>query len=222
VGLRVRALEVAYVAVVMAAGCALDAEGIGTDDAGSDAPKLQDATTPREASSPDASDHDAPKGDGATKADGAVKDSGTKDALRDEGSQDEDEAESDAAEAATVDAEADAADAITYACPGSSVTFTDCSDCKNNTVGCVYCAGGGYVGECISSFDHCEDHVPKHDQMCPCDMDAAACIVSDQVCLPKGGKGGSLGCGTCGQQGSQGLACQGGGTCQESSGTCSP
>jgi hypothetical protein len=193
VSLAFRTVSVATLAGAMVAACSLDTVGLlGIVDGG-----------PRDATLTDTLGHgeDAP---------GDVRPNDAPSAM-DVDPPDADASAEDAGDASLDDGEAGID--VTYKCPGTK-GVTDCSSCKHNPIGCVYCDGGAYVGVCIGGGQHCADHIPSHTEMCPCDDDAAACPLPHQVCIE------NHGCGTCGQGNSNGLTCRNGGTCDEKDADC--
>jgi hypothetical protein len=126
------------------------------------------------------------------------------------------DAPADAAPDAAAEAEAEAGQ--TYLCNGQPVT--SCASCGTQPVECVFCAfDGTHPGVCAPKGQYCQNWAPPQTNVCQCGgNNLSACIAPFQVCTLIGP---SDYCQTCGEMGSGGHACKGGGTCNETTGTCS-
>jgi hypothetical protein len=104
-------------------------------------------------------------------------------------------------------------------------TVSDCSQCQGNPEPCLYCGNGdasAHAGRCTTFGSSCLNGAPNGFGVCSCGTntgDAAACPGAFQVCVDNQNNG--FDCHTCGDNGGDnGLACKGGGTCNNNDGGC--
>ena len=124
---------------------------------------------------------------------------------------------SDVAEANAPDVGSDAPAGMMFKC-GDTMTVADCSTCTNATQPCVYCnvqTPGTMVGICTALHSNCIGAIPMNFQDCHCGTTVSSCPEAYQICNATGS------CHTCSDAtGNQGLMCQGGGTCNATTGIC--
>jgi hypothetical protein len=104
-------------------------------------------------------------------------------------------------------------------------TVSDCSQCQGNPEPCLYCGNAdasAHSGRCTTLGSSCLNGAPTGFGVCSCGTntgDAAACPGAFQVCVDNQNNG--FDCHTCGDNGGDnGLACKGGGTCNNADGGC--
>lgn len=106
---------------------------------------------------------------------------------------------------------------VLYVCDGG--TLTDCAQCPNAPLGCVYCSTSGpeLKGRCLASDLLCFNYPLSGFKVCPCRFpDASTCPVGGQACRDYTPEY----CTTCGDDKSGGSPCKGGGTCDAVTKTC--
>lgn len=121
----------------------------------------------------------------------------------------------------TADATPEAEAGQVYTC-NNGEPVSSCAQCGTDTTECVYCAqDGGHPGVCGPKNTYCNNSAPSGAAVCTCSgtSGASTCVASFQVCAVIG-FGPTEDCQTCGEPGSNGHSCKGGGTCDQTTGTC--
>jgi hypothetical protein len=122
-----------------------------------------------------------------------------------------------AIETGAPDAGADAVIGMSFKC-GDTNVVTDCAQCTGATQPCVYCnatTATQMVGICTVLHSNCIGAIPAGYQDCPCGGNVSKCPEAYQICNQTGS------CHTCSDAtGNNNLACNGGGTCNATTGSC--